>query len=443
MSNQGLDVLYSSLEENLFTELSGDCKLALVQAPPGSGKTHMLLAVVARLVQSGMSVALAAQTNRQADDIAARWAKDFMNLPAIRLGSSNSVRPVNFPQSILWETDAANLPRSPGIYISTSAKWTTLRDPEPFDLLAVDEAWQMSWADLMQCANLSQKYYLIGDPGQIPPVVTIDIRRWQTAPRPPHRPAPEVVLSDPDLVKEAFIGALPSCRRLPFESVEFVKPFYSFEFHAYAKPGERDITFDKPAASPHIANLISSLNTGQPSIATLTTPIDGPAIEIDIELAGAVSEIVDALMASGTHFDLGDGEKRKLTAADIGICATHRSMNGEIKRILDPAYLELSVDTPERWQGLQRPIMIVVHPLSSVTDPSDFDLETGRLCVMASRHQVALIIVTRDHVGKTLTHFIPEAAQAPGQPDISGRGHAAHSVFWNALSNANRIFALN
>jgi hypothetical protein len=301
----------------------------------------------------------------------------------------------------------------------------------------------MSWADLMQCANLSQKYYLIGDPGQIPPVVTIDIRRWQTAPRPPHRPAPEVVLSDPDLVKEAFIGALPSCRRLPFESVEFVKPFYSFEFHAYAKPGERDITFDKPAASPHIANLISSLNTGQPSIATLTTPIDGPAIEIDIELAGAVSEIVDALMAFGTHFDLGDGEKRKLTAADIGICATHRSMNGEIKRILDPAYLELSVDTPERWQGLQRPIMIVVHPLSSVTDPSDFDLETGRLCVMASRHQVALIIVTRDHVGKTLTHFIPEAAQAPGQPDISGRGHAAHSVFWNALSNANRIFALN
>jgi hypothetical protein len=118
-------------------------------------------------------------------------------------------------------------------------------------------------------------------------------------------------------------------------------------------------------------------------------------------------------------------------------------MNGEIKRILNPAYLDLSVDTPERWQGLHRPIMIVVHPLSSVTDPSDFDLETGRLCVMASRHQVALIIVTRDHIGKTLTHFIPEATQAPGQPDISGRGHAAHSVFWKSLASVNRIFALN
>ena len=443
MSNKELDILYSSLEENLFTELSGSRRLALVQAPPGSGKTHMLLAVVARLVKANMSVALAAQTNRQADDIAARWAKDFANLPAIRLGSSNSVRPANFPPSIIWETDSANLPRSAGIYISTSAKWTTLRDPAPFDLLAVDEAWQMSWADLMQCANLSQKYYLIGDPGQIPPVVTIDIRRWQTAPRPPHRPAPDVVLSDPDLVKDAFIGALPSCRRLPFESVEFVKPFYAFEFQAYAKARERDITFKKLEADSDIARLLSSLNTGQPSIATLTTPIDGPAIEIDTELAEAVSGIVEALMASGTHFDLGDGKIKALTAADIGICATHRAMNGEIKRILDSAYLELSVDTPERWQGLQRPIMIVVHPLSSVTDPSDFDLETGRLCVMASRHQVALIIVTRDHIGKTLTHFIPEATQAPGQPDISGRGHAAHSVFWRSLANANRIFALN
>ena len=74
---------------------------------------------------------------------------------------------------------------------------------------------------------------------------------------------------------------------------------------------------------------------------------------------------------------------------------------------------------------------------------ADFDLETGRLCVMASRHQVALIVVTRDHVGKTLSSFIPEAAQAPGQPDVVGRGHTAHSIFWNSLENQNRIIAID
>ena len=59
---------------------------------------------------------------------------------------------------------------------------------------------------------------------------------------------------------------------------------------------------------------------------------------------------------------------------------------------------------------------------------------------MASRHKVGLIVITRDHVGKTLKSFIPEATQAPGQPDIVGKGHEAHSLFWNSLAKENRIF---
>jgi hypothetical protein len=438
-----LDDMYSKLEKDLVKELLGGRKLAVVQAPPGSGKTHMLLAVVSKLVENGLCVALAAQTNRQADDIAHRWSNDFPDLPAVRLGSRSSVPPANFPANVFWETESKNLSRSSGLYISTTAKWTTLRDPAPFDLLAVDEAWQMSWADLMQCANLSERYYLIGDPGQIPPVITIDIRRWQTAPRPPHRPAPEVVMSDPDLVKDAFIGALPACRRLPFESVEFVKPFYSFDFEAYAKPKEREIIYKSLNSESPLNSLFMSLKSGQPVIVTLPTPDDGPALEVDSELAKSVTQVIDDLLTAKAEISLGDGKTRLLKASDIGVCATHRSMNGEISRNLSTAHNDVSVDTPERWQGLQRPIMIVVHPLSSVIDPSDFDLETGRLCVMASRHQVALIIMTRDHVGKTLASFIPEATQAPGQPDVVGRGHAAHSIFWKSLESAGRIMAFN
>jgi hypothetical protein len=235
---------------------------------------------------------------------------------------------------------------------------------------------------------------------------------------------------------------LPACRRLPFESVEFVKPFYSFDFDAYSKPGERKIRVSGSKSDEKLDALLSNLSSGQPAIATLPTPADGPALEVDTELAIKATEIIEFLLSSNTEIDLGDGKFRKISASDIGVCATHRSMNGEITRNLKSSSLAVSVDTPERWQGLQRPIMIVVHPLSSVIDPSDFDLETGRLCVMASRHQVALIIITRDHVGSTLAGFIPEASQAPGQPDSVGRGHAAHHKFWNSLKLANRIFEL-
>src|SRR3712207_1709390 len=97
------------------------------------------------------------------------------------------------------------------------------------------------------------------------------------------------------------------------------------------------------------------------------------------------------------------------------------------------------VDTPERWQGLERPVMIAVHPLSGVVDPSDFDLETGRLCVMASRHQSAFVMLTRDHVGDTLANLIPSAGQAPGRPDTVGRGHHAHLTFWAALQAQGQV----
>jgi AAA domain len=443
MTNVEIDKEYSDLREALIKELSGSCKLAVVQAPPGSGKTYMLLAVVSSLVREGKRVSLAAQTRRQADDIAHRWERDYGQLPAVRLGSSGSQAPDDFPDSVPWITELAALPHGPGLYISTTAKWTWARDLEPFDVLAIDEAWQMAWGDLMQCAKLSKKFFMIGDPGQIPPVVSVDVRRWATAPRPPHKPAPEVVLDDTELRATAFIGSLPACRRLPHESVKYVKPFYNFDFSAYAEPSERLLNLSNDEADQQLVGIINMLNSGQPVLVTLPTPEEGLPPEVDIELTLRVEKIVRTLLTGRSQIVVAPGDKpRTITVKDIGICATHRAMNGELRKALGADFSDVSIDTPERWQGLERPIMIVVHPLSNVTDPSDFDLETGRLCVMASRHQVGLVVITRDHVGASLEAFIPEASQAPGQPDVVGRGHFAHARFWNDLVEDQRLVAL-
>jgi hypothetical protein len=99
------------------------------------------------------------------------------------------------------------------------------------------------------------------------------------------------------------------------------------------------------------------------------------------------------------------------------------------------------VDTPERWQGLERKMMIVVHPLSGVTHPSSFDLETGRLCVMTSRHRSGLVVVGRDHIRGTLESHIPAAEQAVGRPDITGRGHQANLRFWETMADSGRVVA--
>ena len=189
-----IDEQYANLEKDLVKLFQENGDLAVIQAPPGSGKTFMLLSVISELVNKGMRIALSAQTNNQADDIVKRWARDYPKLPITRFASKDRQRGADIPLTVNWVIDKDELPDEAGVCVSTTAKWTLTSIANPYDLLAVDEAWQMGWGDLIQCAELSRKFFLIGDPGQIPPVVSIDARRWDTARRPPHKPAPEVVI---------------------------------------------------------------------------------------------------------------------------------------------------------------------------------------------------------------------------------------------------------
>lgn len=433
MSLDIIDTEYVELRTALAAYLADGGKLAVVKAPPGSGKTHTLIEVLSALASDGMQIAVAAQTNSQADDICLRWAKDHPQVQVARFSSSGLKAPEDFPSSVHWVTDKKELPHGPGITVATTAKWSLTDLAAPYDLLAIDEAWQMSWADLMQCALVSAKFLMIGDPGQIPPVVPIDVRRWETSPRAPHEAAPQVVLAEPTLESVRFVGSLPACRRLPNESVDFVKPFYDFDFAAYVAAGARGLDM----ASPWSA----ALAAGRPLALTIPTPTHGPPIEVDHEIAAAAAKVVGELLGGGVVLRLGD-EQRALKAADIGVTSSHRVMNSALSAALGSWANEIRVDTPERWQGLERPVMIAVHPLSGVADPSAFDLETGRLCVMASRHEVAFIMLTRDHVGETLRNYVPSAEQAPGRPDTVGRGHDAHLKFWTRLESAGSVVPL-
>ena len=434
MRNPVLDDQYAQLREDLLDYLVAGGKLAVIKAPPGSGKTYTLVEVLSSLAREGSRIALGCQTNSQADDICNRLVKKLVT--TVRFSSGTYRPPEDLDPGVLVIREKKQLPDGPAIIVGTVAKWALTDVASPFDLFAVDEAWQMSWADLMQCAPLSERFFLIGDPGQIPPIVTVDVRRWETSPRAPHLAAPTVVVDEPALAGIRFLGELPACRRLPHEAVDFIKPFYDFDFAAYVDPGTRGV--DLPGG-----HRFTQLGDGRPMAVTLPTPPNGPPMEVDHDLALAAAAIVKSLFGAGATVRAGDGSARPLTPADIGVSSTHRVMNAALASALAPWSPGLRVDTPERWQGLERPLMIAIHPLSGVTDPSAFDLETGRLCVMASRQQAGLIILARDHIGETLANYVPSAEQAPGRPDVVGRGHDAHLRFWNALVDQDRVASLN
>lgn len=425
----------AEVHRRLIEHVVGGGNLAIVEAPPGSGKTYLLLKAAVRALKGKMRVAVATQTNTQADDICRRLAND--RVPCTRFASSQQPQ-VDLGASVAWERKAAKLPMGPCIVVGPSAKWGLVSGVVPFDVVFIEEAWQLAWSDFMLLRQVSARFVVIGDPGQVPPVVSTDVSRWVTSPRPPHAAAPEVLLEDGRI--DSLRLSLPSTRRLPPDTVDLIRSFYSFRFDAFAGPGERVV--EAAGRSKGAADkAIDLLRDGSAVGYALPTPKGGPPLDCDDAVAAAAAGLVTRLLERGTSC-LIDGERRPLAPEDIGLCATHRIMNGAIEMRL-PVSLkdQVAVDTPERWQGLERKVMIMIHPLSGVVTPSDFDLETGRLCVMASRHRAGLIILTRDHLSETLEDFLPRAEHAVGRPDVAGRGHDRNLRFWKELEKSGRVVA--
>lgn len=426
------------VRDAVLAHLAGDRAAAVVKAPPGSGKTLLLGEVVSRLVKAGKRIAVATQTNAQADDLCRRLAGNGQR-PYRFVKSGGGATSLPAPVTVISER--AELPRGRSVVVATAKKWSSIQIEQSFDALLVDEAWQMPWATFIPLGRVAGRFALIGDPGQIPPTVTVDTSRWETSPFPPHRPTPEVVLAQAG--GHVLCAELPASRRLPHDTVDLIQPFYDFAFGAWARPVDRGIAFGKRGRGAVDAAL-DRLTTGSVMVATLPTPDFVP--EIDEELVEATVHAVSRLLARAPQIriaDQHDGPQRPIAQQHIGVSSTHRATNEALARRLQASGLgDIRVDTPERWQGLQCDVMFVVHPLSGVLSPTAFDLETGRLCVMASRHRGGVVIMSRDHVGATLEETLPVADQAVGRDDTTGRGLEQHLRLWNVLARAGRISRL-
>jgi hypothetical protein len=406
----------------------------VVKAPPGAGKTTLLIKL-AREISKGRSVAIVCFTNAQADDIVNRMVRLEPDFPVIRfvsaIAESTTTVDSRYVQSNLNGIQPGQ------VVVAGVQKWTASRRFNiEFDYVFVDEAWQITWADLLGLRRLSSRYLLIGDPGQIPPVVPIDTKWWATCLQPPDRPAPEVLLATKH---DVAIHQLPGTRRLPQSTVEVVRHFYDFGFESYEVPGDRWISSEEWLGEN--ADVLRQLESSSIVWLPVPTPDDGPPHPLDDEVAQKAAQIVLDLLTSRPRITVPGSERSwELDPNDVGIVASHRVMNSRILHHLGLVGREVRVDTAERWQGLERPIMVAIHPLSSTTSPQAFDLDSGRLCVMLSRHQVAMIIIGRDHIAATLGQARAIPDQAIGLPDVVGRGLTHHQRAMSAVMRQERTW---
>ncbi len=129
-------------------------------------------------------------------------------------------------------------------------------------------------------------------------------------------------------------------------------------------------------------------------------------VRTDAEALEACARLAARLVRrEATVFDPAYAEGRQVTADRIAIGAAHRDQAAGIRAALDRLGADLTgvtVDTANRLQGREYDVCIVLHPLSGRRDATAFHLETGRLCVLLSRHRHACIVVARAGIPELL-----------------------------------------
>ena len=368
----------------------------VVDSPPGAGKSTLVVRAAGVLAKTGGPLMIVAQTNEQVDDLIARLGVASPELGVGRLSAVDyaaSERVRNHP-SCRVGAKVADL-GGPPVTIGTAAKWATVTDGT-WPWAIVDEAYQMRSDALLRVAARFERALFVGDPGQLDPFSTVEVDRWTGLSWDPMQSAVAVLLRhNPELPGHR----LPVSWRLPASAAPVVaEAFYPFTgFRSGTGPGDRTLTFARPAASPLDEVLDTAAATGWglrelPSRFTVRT---------DAEAAAACAQLAAGALARGgtTSSESGTGP---LTADRIAIGAAHRDQVAAIRSCLPPEARDVTVDTANRLQGREYDLTVVLHPLSGRQDATAFHLESGRLCVLTSRHRHACVVVARAGIAELL-----------------------------------------
>ncbi|MFC1429283.1 AAA family ATPase [Streptacidiphilus sp. N1-3] len=388
----------------LDATLHGAERGTVVDSPPGAGKSTLVVRAARELVGTGERLMIVAQTNSQVDDLVDRLATADPALTVGRLHGSDAApaaEALRHP-AVTASTKPADL-LDCSVVVSTAAKWQWVKDVEPWRHAIVDEAYQMRSDALLAVARLFERALFVGDPGQLDPFSIVGTDQWAGLSYDPSSSAVVTLLAhNPRIVPHR----LPVSWRLPASAAPLISAaFYPYApFRSGTGPGDRRLTLATAgdgSAVDRVIDLAAESGWGLLELPARHT------VRTDPEAVRAVARIVRRLLdRRGTAgSERGDAP---LTADRIAVGTAHRDQAAAVRAALAALDVPVggadavTVDTANRLQGREYDVTVVLHPLSGRPDATAFHLETGRLCVLASRHRHACIVVARAGIADLL-----------------------------------------
>jgi DNA replication ATP-dependent helicase Dna2 len=338
-----------------------DC--ALVHGPPGTGKTYVLARIVRALVDRGDRVLLSAFTNRAVDNaIEALEAQGVTDV--VRVGTESGVREDMQGYRLQTagdpETCASQLRDAPVVAATTASCGSRVMREQSFDAAIVDEAGQLTEPATLAATALADRFVLIGDDQQLPPVV---------------REAPRLETSLFERLHAEYPGASVLLDR-QYRMAQRIQAFASREFY----DGQL-----RPATGEVAGQRLVDLDGVDPG--SLPAHLRDQVVFLDPEgrahghrnptEADAVAETVSAYLKAG------------VPAADIGVIAPYRAQVGEITGLVPEG---VAVDTVDRFQGSSKEVIVVSFVATDSLEGPIFE-DYRRVNVALTRAKKALVLV--------------------------------------------------
>jgi hypothetical protein len=387
----------------------------IVDSPPGAGKSTLVVRAAAGLAADGERCIIVAQTNNQVNDLAKRLASRSRGLPLGRLTGTEYKVPADVTALPgLQVAEKADRLGSAAVIIATAAKWAAVRD-RSWSWAILDEAYQMRSDMLLLIADLFARGLFVGDPGQLDPFSLVDTPRWIGLPHDPTLNAVTVLQAHNPGIP---VHQLPVSWRLPASAAPVISgAFYPFSgFRAGTEPGARSLQF---SATGMRGPVDEALDTAARTGWALYELPARHTVRTDGEAADAAAALAARLLSRGAvaSCELRPAG-RPVGPGDIAVGVTHRDQAEQVRqalaRVMPGVAAQVRVDTANRLQGAEYEVTIVLHPLSGRRDATEFHLEAGRLCVLASRHRHACIVVARAGIAEQLDAYPPGEPVHPG-----------------------------
>ncbi|WP_430505650.1 AAA domain-containing protein [Haloparvum sp. PAK95] len=338
---------------------------ALIHGPPGTGKTYTIARTIRALVERGNRVLLAAFTNRAVDNaLEALREQDFeeeADGEVVRVGTEHGVRGDMQDLRLVRKGEpnqkAAELGSASVVAATTAGCGSRVMREQEFDVALVDEASQLTEPSTLAAINRAERFVLVGDHQQLPPVVR----------------------AENDLQRSLFerlITEYPDAGVMldrQYRMAQRIQAFPSAEFYDGAlRPATPEV------ATQSIADLGVDPDDLPPALRDTVNFVD-PEGEQDrnrnVGEAERVVEVVEAYKAAGVDAD------------EIGVIAPFRAQVAEIGRRTD-----VTVDTVDRFQGSSKEVIIVSFVATGALDGPIFE-DHRRSNVALSRAKKSLTLV--------------------------------------------------